>query len=406
VTVRAGGVNVRAAPDKDAERIMGLRENTQQPVTGLLWRDEYSWLSTPTPRSTQQIGWLAGEYTDFSRSAAYNQVVEAWYEAADVLEFRRALLRDMLRVRGTDADKLAQAERLTGEALRKLEDTLTRQTIPPLVIQFWQIRERLGLPDLFEYLPVHTVPPSGIEQMEFNGFGPDTFAFHNWELYYTHTRGLHNGVDYIVPEGSPLIAVSDGVIVNFRFLGNSAERSLALRPYLPDTVRKPDGSRVLSNLIVAYGHLTGDPTSEIVRVGDEVRAGDIIGTSGWPVYTRDDGTLGIQHNNAHLHLETHLVTTGERELGSRTPFNPLLFFSPRLIAWQARLAAHSSTPPYPQTGQPFGRLGFFSLGAFAYEPPAPRVWQYSPTRQAMWPEGVYDLDNMLKWVQTFAPYQE
>jgi len=39
VTVRAGGVNVRAAPDKDAERIMGLRENTQQPVTGLLWRD-------------------------------------------------------------------------------------------------------------------------------------------------------------------------------------------------------------------------------------------------------------------------------------------------------------------------------------------------------------------------------
>jgi hypothetical protein len=239
---------------------------------------------------------------------------------------------------------------------------------------------------------------------QFGGFGPNTFAFRNWELFYDATRGMHNGVDYVVPEGSPLIAVADGVLVDFRFLDNPEERSLALRPYLPEQYRTPEGARVLSNVIVAYGHLTGDPAGEIVHVGDEVRAGQIIGTSGWPVYTRDDGSTGIQYNNAHLHLEVHLVTNGTARFGSRHPFNPLLFWTPRLIAWQARLAADDDLPPYPTSGQPYGRLGFFSVGTFAYDPPTPNVWRYTPTREMPWPPGVYSLSAMIDWLQTFAPY--
>ena len=43
-------------------------------------------------------------------------------------------------------------------------------------------------------------PPHEITRVEFRGFGPNTFAYHNWQVYYKWTRGLHNGVDLVVPE--------------------------------------------------------------------------------------------------------------------------------------------------------------------------------------------------------------
>ncbi|MBI5961205.1 MAG: M23 family metallopeptidase [Chloroflexi bacterium] len=404
VTVRPSGVNVRVEPSLLAEKLGKAEGNTRLAAAGLIFSD-HTWLLVSWPDSAASPdAWIAGEYTDFSRSRAYSQVSDEWYETEAVLNFRRSLVRDLLRVRGADGARIAQAERLSGAELTAFEDSLTRPTIPPAVARFWQMREHLGLPDLFDLLPVHTAPPAEIETLEFSGFGPNNFALENWPVYYEGTRGLHNGVDYMVPEGSPLIAVADGQIVPFRFLANAAERSLALRPYLPEQYRAADGSRLLSNVIVAYGHLTGDPTSQLVKVGDDVRAGQIIGTSGWPVYIREDGGTEIQSNNAHLHLEVHLVTDGTRNLGSRTPLNPLLFWSPRWIAIQARLAARSGHAPYPASGQPWGRLGFFSLGGFSYEPSS-IVWNYEPTREALWPPGVYDLDGLIALAQTFAPYE-
>ena len=233
---------------------------------------------------------MAAEYTDFARSTAYTQVVDEWYETDAMLNFRHKLAQDLMSVRKISLDKIEQVDTLRGDDLRKLEEALTRQTMLPSYVRFWQLQPHLGLPNPFEYLPVEITPPSKLDEMEFSGFGPNNFAFHNWALYYDTTRGMHNGVDYIVPEGSPLVAVADGVIVSFDFLDDPNERSLALRPYLPDTIRKADGSRVLSNVIVAYGHLTGDPTSEIVHVGDEVKAGQMIGTSGWPLFRLEDGS--------------------------------------------------------------------------------------------------------------------
>jgi hypothetical protein len=163
------------------------------------------------------------------------------------------------------------------------------------------------------------------------------------------------------------------------------------------------GRTALSNVIVGYGHLTGDPTSELVTVGTAVRAGQIIGTSGWPLFVREDGSRIVQGNDPHLHLEVHLVTDGRRELGRAYPFNPLLFWSPRVVALHARLSALAGTPPYPPSGQPFGRLGFFTLGCFSLDPPDP-VWNYEPSRGALWPEGVYDLNQTLEWLRTFAPF--
>jgi murein DD-endopeptidase MepM/ murein hydrolase activator NlpD len=329
--------------------------------------------------------------------------VDEWYEAAAVVAFRRGLMHDLLKARRAEADQIAQVDRLAGDKLRKLEDALTQPTLPAGYGKLWQMQARLGLPAPLEYLPVQSSDPADIETMSFSGFGPTTFAFENWAVYYENTRGLHNGVDYIVPAGSPLIAVADGEIVDFRFLANPNEKSLALRPYLPETYRKPDGSRVLSNLIIAYGHLTNDAPVALKPIGSVVQAGQVIGASGCPVYTRDDGSVGIQYNNAHLHLEAHLIANGPQHLGSHQPFNPMLFFAPRLIAWQARLATHGDQPPYPSGGQAWGRLGFFSLGGFRYEP-STIVWEYEPKRTALWPEGVYDLDQMILWLETFVPY--
>ena len=392
-----------ARPDATGDRIGALSGGDQWGALALLF-GEYTWLNLPWPhRDSAAGGWIPGESTDFSRSTAYDQVAAAWYESDAVLGFRRALARDVLKVRGADPAQAARVDTLSGDNLRRLEEQLTRQAVPPGYVEFWQMQDQLGLPDPFDYLPVHTAPPAGIDSLEFWGFGPTLFAFENWSIYYDNTRGMASGVDFFVPEGSPLIAVADGVMVDFLFLANPAEKSLALRPYLPEKYLKPDGSRVLSNVIVGYGHLTGDPTAQIVHAGDEVRAGQIIGTSGWPVYTRDDGSVEIQANNAHLHLEVHLITDGQQNLGSHQPFNPLLFWTPRLIALQARLAMHSGRPPYPSGGEPFGRLGFFSIGCFRYMPPTV-IWAYEPSREAIWPDGVYDLAGMIALLPAFAPY--
>ncbi len=399
VTVRPGGTTVFAAPDSEAKAVGELVTGAPQEVRGVLF-GECTWLSLPWASGS---AWIPGEDTDFARSPAYNQVVTAWYESAAVLAFRRAVAADLLSLRGTDEEQLASLDTLSGEALRELEETLSQQTMPPAALQIHDLAAHLGLPAPFEFLPVHVSPPASIAALEFQGFGPSNIAFENWSLFYERTRGMNPGVDFFVPEGSPLIAVADGVIVDFRFLEHEQDRSLALRPYLPDPYRAPDGSRVLSNVIVAYGHLTGDPTAELARIGDEVHAGQIIGTSGWPVYVDEDGSVTVQGNNAHLHLEVHLVTDGERSFGSRQPCNPLLFWSPRLVALQARLAANSAFPPYPPAGQPWGRLGFFTIGCFRTEPEG-IVWNYEPSAEAQWPEGVYDLKATLAYLQTFKPY--
>jgi murein DD-endopeptidase MepM/ murein hydrolase activator NlpD len=399
VTARPGGADVYAEPEYADEPIGTLDSGARAPAEALVF-GAASWLGVAWPETG---GWVAAEQTDFIRSAAYGQVVSAWTESEPVLDYRRGLVRDLMRARGADAAQIARVDTLSGAALRQLEDAVTGQTMLPGVRSFQDQASHLGLPAPFEWLPVQITPPAALGALDLQGFGPTRFAFDNWEVYYPDTRGMAPGVDVLVPEGSPLIAVADGVIVEFDFLPDPADLTVALRPYLPDTVRARDGSRVLSNVIVGYGHLRGDPSAALVRVGDVVRAGQVIGTSGWPAYTRADGSVEVRRNDAHLHLEVHFVTDGTRTFGAQMPVNPLLFWSPRLIAFQARLASHSGQAPYPSSGQPWGRLGFFAIGCF--EVGGDPVWQYDPRADAIWPEGVYDLAGLLSYVERFAPYR-
>lgn len=403
VTVRDDGVAVWAAPEPDAARLGGLPGRQRVAAHAVILGDR-TWLQVPwPPEAATGSGWIEAEETDFPRSPAYGQVAAAWSESPPVLAFRRALVQDLLRLRHAPVDQVKRAGTLRGAELRDLEETLTRRTMVPAYQDFRALGEMLGLPDPFEHLPVQVLPPALIDTLVFDGFGPTSVAFNNGDLFYTGTRGMSPGVDYSVPEGSPLIAVADGQIVEFTFLEHPAARSLTLRPYLPERFRTPEGERVLSNVLVAYGHLTGNPTTQLVRPGDVVQAGQIIGTSGWPVYTREDGSVGVQGNNAHLHLQVHLVTDGTYRLGSQFPLNPLLFWAPRLVAFQARLAGHGEGAPYPQGEQPYGRLGFFTIAAFRTDLPG-SVWLHTPSADRVWPEGVYTPAGLLTLLRGFAPY--
>ncbi len=403
VTVRPEGAEVYAMPEADAARLGALAPAARVTVQGVLFGDR-AWLRVPWPPATgEDSAWIASDDTDFARSRAYEAVVDAWFEAGDVLQVRRKLAQDLLRLRKAPAGQIAHAATLEGDELHALEDTLTRSTVIAGYRDFWRLSEQLGLPEPFERLPVQIVPPAAIAQMVVDGFGPTTRAAQSGDVHYAETRGMSPGLEYTVPEGSPLIAVADGVIVDFPFLEHPAARSLALRPYLPPRFVDARGRRMLSNVLVAYGHLMGDPPGDLVQVGDEVRAGQVIGTSGWPIYERSDGSVGVQGNNAHLQLEVHLITDGAEPFGDEMPLNPLLFWSPRLVALQARLAAQIERPPYPRDHPLYGRLGFFTLGGFRTDLPG-SVWDHTPTPEQPWPEGVYTLDALVAWLRTLPPY--
>lgn len=401
VTVRRGGAVVRREPSSNGQKLGDLRGGEHRWARALSWGDS-TWLQIPWDAPDVPTAWIPAEQTDFSRATGYSQVARGWYESEAVLNFRRGLLRDLLRVRGTATDRMDQVGRLSGDALVQLEQSLAGQTMIPEYGTFWRLQDQLGLPDPFDLLPVHTSPPALIDTLDFVGFGPSSFAFKNWELYYEDARGLHTGIDYILAEGSPLIAVCDGVIESAP-APDLPDAPLALRPYLPVRYRNDDGSRQLSNVIVRYEHLMGDPTGQIVAPGDEVSAGQIVGTSGWPVYAMGERTV-VQRNNPHLHVEIHLVTDGQQSLSTRYPLNPLLFWTPRLIALQARLASHGDGAPYPTQGHPFGRLGFFSVGTFDTDASLPVFWSHQPTADQPWASGVYSLEATVEWLKTFEPF--
>ncbi len=404
VMVRAGGAAVFAAPRADSDPVGELAAGDQVSAQAAVL-NSHTWLQILWDDGTgrRREGYIIADATDFARSRAYDQVSRAWIESGPVLAFRKRLVCDLMRVRGVEEAKISRVNEMRPEALEKFETLLTRQTMPPDYIEFWRLQDRLRLPDPFVHLPVHPLPPSSIDSLEIQGFGPTTYAAEQWPVYYSGTRGLHTGVDYLVPEGSPLLAVADGVIVDFRIVADANERMIALRPFLPDRLRRPDGSRALSNVVVVYSHLTGDPSSNLVGVGDVVHAGQVIGTSGWPVYTSEDGVVQVQYNNAHLHLEVHLVNDSAQgpTPGNRQPFNPLLFFAPHLIAFQARLADHSPWPPYPSSGHSLGRLGFLVVACFSYEPPT-IFWEHIATGAKMWPSGVVPLGKLLAAVNAAA----
>lgn len=302
-----------------------------------------------------------------------------------------------------------------------------RYELPAVYHDFWALRDHIGLPDPFDVAP--TKPDTyDFKTLQVNGFGPNTFAYHHWQAFYRNVSGMHNGFDHIVPTGTPILALSDGIIVgtarDWPFMGSRFEKTLTLWCFLPERFRDARGRRMLSNVLVAYGHLSNNT---LVRRHDVVRAGQVIGLSGHPINPGRDGTPVHQTNNAHLHWEVHLLS-GDNSFPSRallrdydrpqpfansTPLNPILLFSERLAQYhlhQGRKIGYAGGPTYPNPLQ-LARVGleawppldFFSVGQYRYSRAV--IWGMS---RLPWTNDIFAGADLVERMRTqytpFEPY--
>jgi murein DD-endopeptidase MepM/ murein hydrolase activator NlpD len=289
--------------------------------------------------------------------------------------------------------------------------------IPQTYYNFWAQRERLGLPDPFDISPTK-LDAARVGRMPVNGFGPNSFALKNWQAFYSNVCGMHNGLDHIVQTGTPLVAVSDGIIVGdqtvWPFMGNRNDKDIILWCFLPEKYKDAQGRRMLSNVMVAYAHTSNNA---VVKRRQVVKAGEVIAISGNPA-----GSVG----NDHLHLEVHLLSgdnhlprPGSRKLNpdyklaqpfdNRTPFNPMLFFSERLVKYhlhQGKKIGFGSGPTYPApatlsgSGLNWPVLDFFTLGSFQYG--SASIWT---VRSLPWPAGIYDMPTLLTRINNYTAFQ-
>jgi len=193
----------------------------------------------------------------------------------------------------------------------------------------------------------------------FSGFGPNNYSYHTFvegDDYYRNLLGLHNGLDFGMPVGTPMCALDWGVVMHVSQREN--DNPYAAGPYSA-IVRH-------GRYVVLYGHMMGKVQGEHVFVdkGQIVAPGQPIGLSGtsnnfphlhfemrniaqaYINQLRRDAEqetqdpLGqLQHMQAHFHLRGWQPT--------QTYYvNPAPFFEPRLETyWQAHNWQHASLRP-------------------------------------------------------------
>lgn len=121
-------------------------------------------------------------------------------------------------------------------------------------------------------------PPGPDSWLFEQGYGNTTFAFDYRSAIYWAGQGLHFGVDFIAPCGTPVVAIGDGVV-------HSVDGPHGARPHNL-MIDHPNGYASF------YGHLLARST---LSRGDTVEAGQVIGYVGDP-----DLTCA---SRPHLHLE-------------------------------------------------------------------------------------------------------
>lgn len=298
-------------------------------------------------------------------------------------------------------------------------DSLTNlPPVPQGYYDFWAYRQMIGLPAPFDLSPTQ-LSGVALRRMAFNGFGPNSFAFGPGRAWYRFTNQMHSGIDHLVPLGTPLLALSDGVIVGtqreWQFIGNVQDKTLTLWCFLPENIRDARGQRMLSNVLVCYAHMDDNT---IVRPGQVVNAGQVIGKS---------GRMAGQTGNDHLHMEVHLLTGDDslpnafdRKLlrnykrpqfhANSTPFNPILFFSERMVRYYLDAArrpgfgrtAYPTTADLMAVGNFWPPFDIFTMAYFRYLPNF-AIWQ---VRNAPpWPRGIYDLPGALERMKNFTPFE-
>lgn len=311
---------------------------------------------------------------------------------------------------------VAPADGLTPSTVEAYISSLPdRSSIPAVYDGWWAAQEKLGLPDPFKVLPVQFRTQAQLANLIVNGFGPNSFAAQNWQQFYTRVGGMHNGFDFIVAAGTPLLAVADGIIIrNWPFMANPQDKTVVLWCFLPERYKDTQGRRMMSNTLVAYSHLS---KNDIKQELDIVKAGDLIAVSGTPVNQTD---------NAHLHLELHLLQ-GDATLrpfngmllrdyakpqphGNITPFNPVIGFSKPLVKYLLAQLANvgvGQQSAYPtaevltaMNAQHLGSLDAFTVAYYRYGTPS--VWE---NRGKRFPDGVFTSDTLTDRIAAFVRWE-
>lgn len=122
-------------------------------------------------------------------------------------------------------------------------------------------------------------PPSPATWFVSQWYGNTVWAHQNRTVVYGAGQGIHFGIDFTAPCGTPVLAIGDGTIF-------AVDGPYGSRPHNV-VVRHPNG------LFSLYGHLLERPR---VTPGQPVRAGEPIALSGDPAGERCDA-------EPHLHLE-------------------------------------------------------------------------------------------------------
>jgi murein DD-endopeptidase MepM/ murein hydrolase activator NlpD len=172
-------------------------------------------------------------------------------------------------------------------------------------------------------LPFRT-PPGPDTWLLGQGYGNTTGAFNQRRTQYGAGQGLHFGLDFSCPCGTPVVAIGDGVV-------NAVDGPYGSAPH---NVMIDHGNGYSS----LYGHLVERSTD--VRVGQRVQKGQVIGRSGDSQFTC--------YSAPHLHLEI-------RNAAKNRAYNPI----PLIDADWPSLAL----------------IGSFNRG-FARDLTDPRRWQH------------------------------
>jgi len=168
-------------------------------------------------------------------------------------------------------------------------------------------------------------PPGPDTWLMAQPYGNTTGAYRQRNTTYYAGQGIHFGVDFSAPCGTEVVAIGDGVVFavdNMNF-GSEPHNLMVDHPDL--------------GYASFYGHLLEPPD---LRVGQQVKAGDVVGLSGDPAETC--------YGRPHIHLEI-------RDLRHWRKYNPQVLIE---ADWD-NLALVG----------PFGR-------AFQRDLDDPRKWQY------------------------------
>jgi murein DD-endopeptidase MepM/ murein hydrolase activator NlpD len=126
-------------------------------------------------------------------------------------------------------------------------------------------------------------PPGPDTWFVSQGYGTTVWAQRNWPDLYAAGQGIHFGVDFATRCGRNVLAIGDGTVLGIDGPYGSAPHNLAIQH--------------ANGYISIYGHLRERTT--LVRVGQQVKAGDVVAHSGDPYSPTCDRA-------PHLHLEIRI----------------------------------------------------------------------------------------------------